>query len=54
MTSLAVAGRAVQPEDVLKMDADENGVGGDDVADALRRLVATKAPEIRVRKLRGV
>ena len=30
------------PDDVLKVDADENGVGGDDAADALRYLVATK------------
>ncbi len=28
--------------DVLKVDADEDGVGGDDAADALRYLVATK------------
>ena len=25
-----------RPEDVLKVDADEDGVGGDDTADALR------------------
>ncbi len=43
-----------RPEDVLKVDADEDGVGGDDAADALRYLVATKSREIRVRKLRGV
>ncbi len=43
-----------RPEDVLKVDADEDGVGGDDAADCLRYLVATKAREIRVRKLRGV
>jgi hypothetical protein len=42
-----------RPEDVLKVDADEDGVGGDDAADALRYLVATKGREIRVRKLRG-
>ncbi len=30
-----------RPEDVLKVDADEDGVGGDDAADALRYLVAT-------------
>jgi hypothetical protein len=41
-------------EDVLKVDADEDGVGGDDTADALRYLVVTKSREIRVRKLRGV
>jgi len=43
-----------RPEDVLKVDADEEGVGGDDAADALRYLVATKTREIRARKLRGV
>ena len=31
-----------RPEDVLKVDADEDGVGGDDAADALRYLAATK------------
>jgi len=31
-----------RPEDVLKVDADEDGVGGDDAADACRYLVATK------------
>jgi hypothetical protein len=43
-----------RPEDVLKVAADEDGVGGDDAADALRYLVATKAREIRMVKLRGV
>jgi hypothetical protein len=42
-----------RPEDVLKVDADEDGVGGDDAADALRYLVATKARTITQRKLRG-
>ena len=42
-----------RPEDVLKVDADEDGVGGDDAADALRYLVATKTREIREVKLRG-
>ena len=37
------------PEDVLKVDADE-----DDAADALRYLVATKARTIAQRKLRGL
>jgi hypothetical protein len=41
------------PEDVLKVDANEEGVGGDDAADALRYLVGTKVREIVVRKLRG-
>ena len=31
-----------RPEDVQKVDADETGMGGDDAADALRHLVATK------------
>ncbi|HRZ47292.1 MAG TPA: terminase family protein [Candidatus Paceibacterota bacterium] len=42
-----------RPEDVLKVDCDEDGVGGDDAADALRYLVATKARTIAQRKLRG-
>ena len=42
-----------RPEEVLKVDADEDGVGGDDAADALRYLVATKTREIREVKLRG-
>ena len=43
-----------RPEDVLKVDADEDGVGGDDAADALRYLVATKPRTVEVRKLRGL
>jgi phage terminase large subunit len=43
-----------RPEDVLKVDADEDGAGGDDAADALRYLVATKARTVEVRKLRGL
>jgi phage terminase large subunit len=43
-----------RPEDVLKVDADEDGVGGDDCADALRYLVATKARTVVQRKLRGL
>lgn len=42
-----------RPEDVLKVDADEDGVGGDDAADCLRYLVATKTRSISQRKLRG-
>jgi hypothetical protein len=42
-----------RPEDVLKDDADEDGIGGDDTADCLRYLVATKARTITQRKLRG-
>jgi hypothetical protein len=43
-----------RPEDVLKVDADEDGVGGDYTADVLRYLVATKGREMVVRKLRGL
>jgi phage terminase large subunit len=43
-----------RPEDVLKVDADDDGIGGDDCADALRYLVATKSRTITQRKLRGL
>jgi hypothetical protein len=43
-----------RPEDVLKVDADEDGIGGDDPADALRYLVATKSRVVSQRKLRGL
>jgi hypothetical protein len=43
-----------RPEDVLKVDADEDGIGGDDAADCLRYLVATKNRTITQRKLRGL
>lgn len=43
-----------RPEDVLKADPDEDGIGGDDAADALRYLVATKVPKLLVTKLRGL
>lgn len=57
--SLAVVSRNVWPEDVLKMDvlkvdADDDGNGGDDAADALRYLVATKTRSVVQRKLRGL
>jgi len=39
---------------VLKVDWYEDGVGGDDAADALRYLVATKARTVSQRKLRGL
>jgi len=39
---------------VLKVDADEDGVGGDDAADALRYLVATRERKVTQRKLRGL
>jgi hypothetical protein len=43
-----------RPEDVLKVDVDEDGIGGDDPADALRYMVATKTRTVTQRKLRGV
>ena len=43
-----------RPEDVLKVDADEEGIGGDDAVDALRYLIATKPREVRQRKLAGL
>jgi phage terminase large subunit len=43
-----------RPEDVLKVDADEEGIGGDDAADALRYLVATKSRAVVQRKLAGI
>ncbi len=42
-----------RPEDVLKVDVDEEGTGGDDSADALRYLVATKPRALNQRKLHG-
>ncbi len=43
-----------RPEDVLKVDADEEGIGGDDAGDALRYLCATKGRVVVQRKLRGL
>ena len=43
-----------RPEDVLKVDADEEGIGGDDAADCCRYLVATKARGLALRKLSGL
>ena len=43
-----------RPEDVLKVDADEEGIGGDDAADCCRYLVATKARGMALRKLAGL
>ena len=42
-----------RPDHVLKVDCDEDGVGGDDAADCLRYLVATRARTVTQRKLRG-
>ena len=43
-----------RPGDVLKTNVNEDGVGGDDLADALRYLVATKPREVHIVKLRGL
>ena len=43
-----------RPEDVLKVDPDDDGLGGDDPADALRYLVTAKPREIYAAKLRGL
>ena len=43
-----------RPGDVLKTNISEDGIGGDDLADACRYLVATKPREIRMVKLRGL
>jgi hypothetical protein len=43
-----------RPEDVLKTDVDEGGLGGDDAADALRYLIATKSNKIYERRLTGL
>jgi hypothetical protein len=42
-----------RPEDVLKVDADEDGAGGDDDA-ALRYMVATRLRTVAQRKMRGL
>jgi hypothetical protein len=42
-----------RPEDVLKVDTDDGGIGGDDPADALRYLIATRPNYVYVRKLTG-
>jgi hypothetical protein len=42
-----------QPADVLKTKPNEEGLGGDDAADALRYLVATESRNCSVRKLTG-
>lgn len=43
-----------RPEDVLKVDADEDGNGGDDAADAMRYLIASKPRSVTQRKLSGL
>jgi hypothetical protein len=43
-----------RPEDVLKIDADDDGIGGDDTADCMRYLLATNSRAVTQRKLRGL
>ncbi|HWV98980.1 MAG TPA: hypothetical protein VNZ64_04730 [Candidatus Acidoferrum sp.] len=43
-----------RPEDVLKTDPDDDGLGGDDTADALRYAVSTRPRLIHQRKLHGL
>jgi hypothetical protein len=42
------------PEDLLKVDEDEEGVGGDDAEDWPRYLVTTKSRTVAQRKPRGL
>lgn len=50
---VVVAYDSNRPEDLLKVDADEDGNGEDDTADCLRYLVATNSRAVQ-RKLRGL
>jgi len=43
-----------QPADILKTNTNEEGLGGDDAADALRYMVAYRPQKIHVVKLRGL
>jgi len=43
-----------RPEDVLKVDPDDDGVGGDDAADALRYLVSYRPARIIESRLKGL
>lgn len=42
-----------RPEDVLKVDCDDEGIGGDDPADTLRYLVHYKPRKLNAQKLKG-
>ena len=42
------------PADVLKTNPNDEGLGGDDAADALRYLVATRPNRCYVTKLKGL
>ena len=48
----AVVREAGQLDDVLKVDADEDGVGGDDTADGLPKPATIWMPEV-LKPLRG-
>ena len=41
-------------DQLVDRSADEEGIGGDDCADCLRYLVATKGSTLTIRKLRGL
>jgi hypothetical protein len=43
-----------RPEDLLKVDMDDDGNGGDDAADAMRYLVATRSRILPQQKLTGL
>lgn len=43
-----------RPEDILKIDVDDDGHGGDDPADAARYLIHYKPPIIKQVRLRGL
>lgn len=43
-----------RPEDVLKVDADEDGIGGDDPYDGVRYALNSRANKLTVKKLKGL
>jgi hypothetical protein len=51
---VGVPARLFIHERCARLDADEDGVGGDDAADCCRYLVATKSRGVTQRKLRGL
>jgi len=53
LAASAAARLCDQPADVLKTNTNEEGVGGDDAADALRYMVATESRKLYQRKLTG-
>jgi hypothetical protein len=40
-----------RPEDILKTDPDDTGIGGDDAADALRYMIATQPAKVYIARL---